>query len=290
MKVDVVMCTWNSNKPYFVKCLESIKREVPIHHFILVDRFSNDGTVETVKKVFPNLRIKESNASLAAARKLGIKLVDTEFFVFVDSDMELCNGWFKRIMSHFDSKTGGIHGSIVYMCEHLTAWFNWLRKITARFKEPYAKAYAEKVVICTSQNSRFLRGRADNTLIRTSAVKDWNPSVTLSAFEDHMILIHVIRKGYMWKALLDPTAIDHGVVRLKDWLHKGRWKWAGARFVKYENMSIWSLLKDASKESIQAVFASLQTKQPMILPYVTLFQLSRIQGWVGWMKFLEMKR
>lgn len=290
MKVDVVMCTWNSNKPYFVKCLESIKREIPVHHFILVDRFSNDRTVETVKKVFPNLRIKESNASLAAARKLGIELVDTEFFVFVDSDIELCDGWFKRIMNHVDSKTGGVHGSIIYTREHLTVWFNWLRNTTARFNETFAKAYAERVVVCTSQDSRILRGRGDDTLIRTCAVKDWNPSSILSAFDDHMIVRHVIRKGYMWKALLDPMAIDHGVARLNDWLSKTRWKWAGARLVKYENMSIFSVLRDALQQSFLGLFASLQTKQPLILLYVTLSQLSRIQGWVGCMKFLETKR
>jgi len=106
MKVDVVMCTWNSNKPYFVRCLESIKREVPIHHFILIDRFSTDGTVEAVSEEFSHALIKRSNARLAFSRKLGIDLVDTEFFVCVDSHIELCDGWFKRIMNYVGSIQG----------------------------------------------------------------------------------------------------------------------------------------------------------------------------------------
>ena len=35
--IDVVMCTWNSSKPYFRRCLSSIKREVDVHHFVVVD-------------------------------------------------------------------------------------------------------------------------------------------------------------------------------------------------------------------------------------------------------------
>ena len=38
--IDVVMCTWNSHRPWFHKCLFSIKREIPVHQFILVDRYS----------------------------------------------------------------------------------------------------------------------------------------------------------------------------------------------------------------------------------------------------------
>lgn len=51
-KIDVVMCTYNSNAPYFKAILRSISREVPVHCFILVDRLSTDGTVESVLEVF----------------------------------------------------------------------------------------------------------------------------------------------------------------------------------------------------------------------------------------------
>jgi glycosyltransferase involved in cell wall biosynthesis len=55
VKVDVAMCTWNSNKPWFKSCLAAIKREIPFCHFIVVDRFSVDGTVEVVKRFFLKL-------------------------------------------------------------------------------------------------------------------------------------------------------------------------------------------------------------------------------------------
>jgi glycosyltransferase involved in cell wall biosynthesis len=287
MKVDVVMCTWNSNKRYFIKCLNSIKREVPIHCFVLIDRFSRDGTVETVRKVFPNAKIIRLNARLGVSRKRGIELVDTKFFVFVDSDIELCNGWFKQIVTHLDPKTGAIQGSLAFTREPLTAWFNWLHSIQVRFKETFKR----KVIIITAENSEVLRGCTHNTLIRTCLVKDWEPPTILSAYEDHLLLRHLLRKGYKAKIILNPpAAIHHWVFNLNEWLKRSKWGAAGARIIMYRNWSTWSLIRDSLRRIVGALFASLQTKQPMILPYIILSQLGRIEGWVGWIKYLDLKR
>ncbi|MEM2111090.1 MAG: glycosyltransferase family A protein [Candidatus Bathyarchaeia archaeon] len=148
MKVDVVMCTWNSNKPYFVKCLNSIRREIPVHHFILIDRFSNDGSVKTVKEIFPKAIVKETCANLGVARQLGIRLVDTEFFVFVDDDIELCSRWFREITTHIDSATGAIHGQAVIVLRHLSKWFEWSWEKWL----PYRKGPMERVQIVTAKN------------------------------------------------------------------------------------------------------------------------------------------
>jgi hypothetical protein len=37
VSIDVVMLTKNSNKPWFGRVLEAIKREIPVHRFIAVD-------------------------------------------------------------------------------------------------------------------------------------------------------------------------------------------------------------------------------------------------------------
>jgi glycosyltransferase involved in cell wall biosynthesis len=44
--IDVVMLTKNSYKPYFRRVLRAIKREIPVYHFIVIDGYSTDGTVE----------------------------------------------------------------------------------------------------------------------------------------------------------------------------------------------------------------------------------------------------
>jgi glycosyltransferase involved in cell wall biosynthesis len=282
------MCTWNSNKPYFVKCLNSIKREIPVHHFILVDRFSNDGTVKVIKEIFPNAEVIKSNERLGVSRKLGIELVDTDFFAFVDSDTELCYGWFKRIISHIDPKTGAIQGIIADTFEPFRAWINWSRNIQARFKEIYRK----RILVVTAENPVLLRGATHNTLVRTCLVKDWRPCAVVSAMEDHLLLRHIVRKGYNWKVLLDLTVMHYGLAYMspKEWFTKTRWYAAGERLIRFDNMSIWSLIKRSSQQVISALLASLQTQQPMIFPYVIRENLARLQGWTGWNKYLELER
>ena len=112
--MDIVMCTWNSNKPYFEKCLKSIKREIPVHHFIVVDRFSRDGTVDVIKKHLKRVIAVQNHENLAKARAVGISIVDTKYFVFMDDDMELPAGWFKRLISYIDQDVGVVHEEVFW--------------------------------------------------------------------------------------------------------------------------------------------------------------------------------
>lgn len=94
--IDVVMLTKNSNKPWFRRVLNAIRREIPVHHFIVVDGYSVDGTVDVVREFFKDkILVVKTKAPLGCARYLGMKAVDTEWFAFIDSDVEILPGWFK---------------------------------------------------------------------------------------------------------------------------------------------------------------------------------------------------
>lgn len=104
MKIDVVMLTRNSNKPWFRRVLNAIYENIPVHCFIVVDGCSMDGTIDAIKSVFKEkVKVLRTHTSLGGARYLGMKLVDTEWFAFIDSDVEILEGWFdeaKNFMSH----------------------------------------------------------------------------------------------------------------------------------------------------------------------------------------------
>lgn len=286
MKVDVVMCTWNSNRSYFVRCLNSVKKELPLHHFILVDRFSNDGTVETVRKIFSKVIVEETDSNLGMARKRGIELVDTEFFVFVDDDIELCDGWFREITKHIDSNTGAVHGQAVPVLRHLSKWFDW----TWKKWFPSRRGIMEKVQIATAKDPDVFRGCTHNTMVRKSAVEEWMPPAFLCAYEDHMLLRHVVKNGYVWKVITELTVKHWGVGSLKDGLRKAKWGIAGARLINYDDLSLWLLVKAVPKWTIKAIYASIDIKEPLIIPYMFLSQLAYVQGWLGWTKYLVMER
>ncbi|MEM5822640.1 MAG: glycosyltransferase family 2 protein [Ignisphaera sp.] len=96
-EIDVVMLTKNSNKPYFKRVLNAIKRNIPIHHFIVIDGYSNDGTIEVIREFFSDrLIVVKTKACLGLARYIGMRIVDTEWFAFIDSDVEILNGWYEN--------------------------------------------------------------------------------------------------------------------------------------------------------------------------------------------------
>lgn len=96
MKVDVVLLTKNSLKPCLGDCVHSIYKNVPLNRLIVVDGGSTDGTIEYLKK-FPNVVIiDDSKGCRATARQIGIDMVETDWFLFVDSDVILSRNWFNE--------------------------------------------------------------------------------------------------------------------------------------------------------------------------------------------------
>jgi glycosyltransferase involved in cell wall biosynthesis len=84
--VDVLMITFNS-AAYLAECLAAIRASIPVHHLIVVDRFSTDGTPEIATRFGAQVHSEESGGGPARARAL--ELADTELALFVDSDVIL---------------------------------------------------------------------------------------------------------------------------------------------------------------------------------------------------------
>lgn len=227
--IDVIMPTSNSNSRFFRRVLKSILVNIPLHNLIVIDKFSKDGTIDVIKKVIPSdhLIIVKTEANLAVARAIGINLVSTEWFAFVDSDIELCNGWFQKLMRYkvIAEKIGAIQGS---------------------YWNPFAGNRSKKSV----ESIRFLRRRKDiklkdiikhgllnvvrglttNTLIKKEAAQDWNPPVSLSAFEDYHLTQHILKKGFKWVVVEHIKSIHWKQLSYSNAFRSGVWHGVGARF------------------------------------------------------------
>ena len=111
--VSVIIPTWNS-LPEFEICLKWLKKSVPrnvLDEIIVIDRYSNDGTVEVAKKY--GCVLHQSNSILGKARMEGIQLVKNKIILFVDSDILLSPKWFERIQKYWDEKTGMLCGRTI---------------------------------------------------------------------------------------------------------------------------------------------------------------------------------
>jgi glycosyltransferase involved in cell wall biosynthesis len=110
--IDVLMITFNS-ATYLEECLSALRRSVPIHHLIVVDRFSTDGTPEIAKRFGAQVHSEESGGGPARARAL--ELADTELALFVDSDVILRRADFlSRALALLDEpRTAAVVGTAV---------------------------------------------------------------------------------------------------------------------------------------------------------------------------------
>ncbi len=111
-KVDVVVLTKNSER-WLRECLKSIYQNVPVYRLIVVDGYSTDDTLkifDEFNKLHGNIRIITESGSRGKAREIGIREVETDWFMFVDSDVVLCEKWFQKAKRYINGDVGAIWG------------------------------------------------------------------------------------------------------------------------------------------------------------------------------------
>ena len=229
-KIDVIMPTWNSNKPYFERVIKLIKDNVPVHKFVVVDRFSRDGTLDVIKKYFPRAVIIQTNANLAMARKIGIMYTNCEFIAFIDDDVFITKEWFPKLyglMKRFPN---------IGMAYSLGSALH--RPVTKTI-EIVRKRDEVKIHELLRRGISSIRGRTAFTIVRRSLVVDWNPPEELHALEDYHLTQHVLNKGALVLQVNLPLAIyvwgDINAPFSKKF-RKSAWTGAGLRVAKALNL------------------------------------------------------
>jgi len=280
-KIDVVMCTYNSNRPYFHAVLQKIHEEVPVHCFILVDRYSSDGTVSEVLEVFPEAKVVLSQENLGRARKIGIDIVDTLFFAFIDDDVLLLKGWYEYVKGLMDNRIGAV------AC--------FAKEKTPLTRGIYYYAIHPRLVVSSKSNMDSQRGYAYATLLKKEAVADWKPDRTLAACEDHEILRHVVRRGFLWLTSffvyaehLQPDQSYFAFFR--DIWRKGAWNAAGGRYIQAIKLNPPQL----ASRSLLVIWTGIRTsflfRNAFVFLYYFVDDLAFFYGYVCWKKNLFLPR
>jgi len=189
--IDVVLLTKNSAQT-LPKCLDSLYRNVPVHRLIIVDGYSTDDTlviIETYNQKHCNIEIIFDRGTRASARQKGIQAVQTEWFMFIDSDVILCHDWFKKATKNIAPHIGAIWGIEVWSTIKNHRILKLFLIITHKIFE--------------------LRGGTHDTLIRSKLVKDIKIPNELHVFEDTYIKNHINKKGYQTLACYNPFCIHY---------------------------------------------------------------------------------
>ena len=190
-KVDVVVLTKNSEEQ-LDRCLRSVYRNVPVNQLIIVDGYSTDRTLEIVKKFekkHRNVLLIQDSGWRGQARQIGIEHVETDWFMFVDSDAELCSEWFEKARGLITPGVGALWGIEV-----------WSVMTTSRFLRLFLQ-----ITMSIFQT----RGGTHDLLVRREAVGEIKIPASLHSYEDAYIKDWINKKGYKVIATYNPYCIHH---------------------------------------------------------------------------------
>jgi glycosyltransferase involved in cell wall biosynthesis len=190
--VDVVLLTMNSERK-LLQCLDSVYKNVPVNQLIVVDGGSTDKSLQILNQFNAkngNVKfISDLGGTRATARQKGIESVTAEWFIFVDSDVVLCKGWYEKAIQHVTKDVGAVWG--------IEIWSTIQSQKTL------------KMFLLVTRKIFDLRGGTHDTLVRTEAVRGIKIPWGLHVFEDAYIKDWIIQKDYQVVACYDPYCIHY---------------------------------------------------------------------------------
>ena len=105
-KVAVVILNYNGRK-MLEEFLPSLLRHTSEHlaEVIVADNASTDDSVEFMRANYPSIRLilNETNGGFATGYNLALKQVEAEYFVLLNSDIEVTPDWIRPVVELMDS-------------------------------------------------------------------------------------------------------------------------------------------------------------------------------------------
>ena len=104
IKIAVVVLNWNG-KSWLEKFLPTLVNNSKEATVFVADNASTDGSASFVKDNFPTVKVivNAKNGGYAKGYNDALKQIDAEYFVLINSDIEVTDGWLSPIISLMDS-------------------------------------------------------------------------------------------------------------------------------------------------------------------------------------------
>lgn len=108
MKTKIVILNWNGRQ-HLSRFLPSVVASLPSWASIVVaDNGSTDDSVELLKTEFPMVEIitLEHNFGFAQGYNLALSMIDAEYYVLLNSDVETPAGWLEPLVARLEGDPG----------------------------------------------------------------------------------------------------------------------------------------------------------------------------------------
>ncbi len=115
--VDIIMMTLDAEF-FLEKSLYTIYKEIPVNRLIVCDGGSKDSTIKLLEN-FPRTEVHIKSELKTGAKSLEflISQVKTDWFVLIDSDIEIPSGWYDE-MAKNKEQYDAIENGKVYLAYH----------------------------------------------------------------------------------------------------------------------------------------------------------------------------
>ena len=187
--MDIGILTRNSER-MLRKCIDSVYKNVPVNRLIIVDGYSTDNTLHIVKefqKRHGNVIIVQDKGTRGRARQIAINMVETDWFMFVDSDVILSRNWFAKVEKLIRADVGAIWGIEIWSVLRES-------KILRLFERATLKIFEK-------------RGGLHDLLIQRKAIDGIKIPYNLHTYEDAYIKSWICGKGYKVIGVYEPYCL-----------------------------------------------------------------------------------
>lgn len=108
-RVAVVILNWNG-ATMLERFLPSVVAFSPEADVVVADNASDDASVEYVKANFPTVRVIEldRNYGFADGYNKALELVEAEYYILLNSDVEVTEGWIAPLLSFLDCNESAV--------------------------------------------------------------------------------------------------------------------------------------------------------------------------------------
>ncbi|UYZ40898.1 MAG: glycosyltransferase family 2 protein [Candidatus Methanospirare jalkutatii] len=136
--VSVVIVNWN-RKEDLRECLESLRNQTYINiEIIVVDNCSTDGSIEMIKRDFPEIKLivmPDSSYGACECCNIGFANAEGKYVVILDNDVILDRNWIQNVVNKFENneKIGIFASKILNYYTHKIS--NWHYPLDQKFAE-----------------------------------------------------------------------------------------------------------------------------------------------------------